>query len=100
MKSLHLDGASVFLFQHHDGSTCTDLTVHVHPEDAATLHTELQKFGLHAKATRPVKLGGEVTKYTSNLPETPSKADRIEVIVFSDDNHDRNFAYHPDVVNA
>tara|TARA_R110000751_G_scaffold52037_1_gene113578 strand:+ start:70 stop:387 length:318 start_codon:yes stop_codon:yes gene_type:complete len=102
--SVLLADASVFLYRHADGSLFTDLSIHVHPEDAATLHAELQKFGLHAEEeVRLQRKQGHrtvYTKYTSNEPETPATDDKLEVTVFISDNAERSSTYHPDVVNA
>jgi len=96
-----LADASVFLYRHADGSLDTDLSIHVHPEDAATLHTELQKFGLHAGEQRTLPRSGTViTTYTSATPETPITADKLSVDVFISASAERHYTYAPDVVNA
>ena len=100
MLSVLLADASVFLFRHYDGSLSTSMTVHVHPEDAATLHSELQKFELHALATLKTKDGTAYTRYTSDRPETPATDDKLEVTVFISASTERHYSYHPDVVNA
>jgi hypothetical protein len=96
-----LADASVFLYRHADGSLDTDLTIHVHPEDAATLHSALQEFGLHAGEQRTLpRSGAVVTAYTSATPETPITADKLSVVVFICDRTERRSTYDPDVVNA
>ena len=81
--SVLLADASVFLYRHADGSLDTDLTIHVHPEDAAVLHSALQEFGFHAGEQRTLrKSGAVVTTYTSHEPETPTTADKLSVVVF------------------
>lgn len=99
--SVLLADASVFLYRHADGSLDTDLTIHVHPEDAATLHSALQEFGLHAGDERTLPRSGTViTSYTSATHKTPITADKLTVDVFVCDRTERRSTYDPDVVNA
>jgi hypothetical protein len=95
-----LADASVFLYRHADGSLDTDLTVHVHPKDAATLHSALQEFGLHAGEETTLQSGAVVTAYTTAGPETPYTDDKLTVVVFIDPKAERRSTYAPHVVNA